>query len=131
MLPLVVRTFLCLMIPALAQPSGQVLVKNERSMQATKPSDREIVLTRTFAAPRQAVFDALTQANHDNLTFRNTPPYGLGFSLNDPGTATFWQAQDEAVVNATKVSVTAMQVSFDHNLLVQHWLRLHLRRLFR
>jgi len=33
-------------------------------MQTTKPSDREIVLTRTFAAPRQAVFDALTQANH-------------------------------------------------------------------
>jgi len=33
-------------------------------MQATKPSDREIVLTRTFAAPRQSVFDALTQANH-------------------------------------------------------------------
>ena len=30
-------------------------------MQATKPSDREIVLTRTFAAPRQAVFDALTR----------------------------------------------------------------------
>jgi uncharacterized protein YndB with AHSA1/START domain len=33
-------------------------------MQATKPSDTEIVLTRTFAAPRQTVFDALTQANH-------------------------------------------------------------------
>ena len=33
-------------------------------MQATKPSDREIVLTRTFAAPRQIVFEALTQANH-------------------------------------------------------------------
>jgi len=33
-------------------------------MQATKPSDRETVLTRTFAAPRQKVFDALTQANH-------------------------------------------------------------------
>ena len=33
-------------------------------MQATKPSDRETVLTRTFAAPRQAVFDALTQTNH-------------------------------------------------------------------
>lgn len=32
-------------------------------MQATKPSDREIVLTRTFPASRQAVFDALTQAN--------------------------------------------------------------------
>ncbi len=33
-------------------------------MQATKTSDREIVLTRTFAAPRQAVFDALTKTAH-------------------------------------------------------------------
>ena len=65
-----------------------------------------------------------------NLRFRNTPPYGLGVTFNDPATATFWQAEDEALVNATKVSVTAMQVSFDHNLLVQHWLRFHLRRLF-
>ena len=65
-----------------------------------------------------------------NLRFRNTPPYGLGASLNDPSTATFWQREDEAVVNVTKVSVTAMQVSFDHNLFVQAWLRLHLRRLF-
>ena len=33
-------------------------------MQATKPSEKEIVLTGTFAAPRQAVFDALTQKKH-------------------------------------------------------------------
>jgi uncharacterized protein YndB with AHSA1/START domain len=33
-------------------------------MQITKPSDREIVLSRSFSAPRQAVFDALTQKNH-------------------------------------------------------------------
>ncbi len=32
-------------------------------MRAAKPSDREILLTRTFAAPRQTVFDALTQAD--------------------------------------------------------------------
>jgi len=30
-------------------------------MQITKPSDLSIVLTRTFAAPRQKVFDALTK----------------------------------------------------------------------
>ncbi|MGH9336887.1 MAG: SRPBCC domain-containing protein, partial [Vicinamibacteria bacterium] len=29
-----------------------------------KPSDNEIVLTRTFAAPRETVFAALTQAEH-------------------------------------------------------------------
>lgn len=66
-----------------------------------------------------------------DLTFRGTPPYGLGVTLNDPSTARFWQAHDEAVVNATKVSVTAMQVSFDHSPAVQFWLREHLRRLFR
>lgn len=33
-------------------------------VQATKLSDREILLTRTFAASRQAVFDALTQQKH-------------------------------------------------------------------
>jgi 5'/3'-nucleotidase SurE len=65
------------------------------------------------------------------LTFRNAPPYGFAFGINDPGTATRWQTDDEAVVNATKVSVTAMQVSFDHAPIVQHWLKHHLRRLFR
>ena len=63
--------------------------------------------------------------------FPHTPPYGLGFSFNDPGTATFWQTEDEAVVNTARVSVTAMQVSFDHDAIVQDWLRRHLRSLFR
>ncbi len=44
----------CLLIGTLVQLSGQ-------GMQVTKPSDRNIVLTRTFAAPRQKVFDALTK----------------------------------------------------------------------
>ena len=64
MLPLVVGTLTCLLIAALAQLSGQVLAKKEGILEVTKPSDREIVLTRTFAAARQTVFDALTQANH-------------------------------------------------------------------
>ena len=33
-------------------------------MQVTKPSDTEIVLTQTFAAPPEAVFAALTQPEH-------------------------------------------------------------------
>jgi uncharacterized protein YndB with AHSA1/START domain len=36
----------------------------ESVMQATKPSDTEIILTRTFAAPRETVFAALTQKEH-------------------------------------------------------------------
>src|SRR5262245_54855428 len=34
----------------------------EKSVQATKPSDTEIVLKHTFAAPREKVFGALTQS---------------------------------------------------------------------
>jgi uncharacterized protein YndB with AHSA1/START domain/ribosomal protein S18 acetylase RimI-like enzyme len=34
----------------------------ERTMQATTPSDSEIVLVQTFSAPREAVFAALTDA---------------------------------------------------------------------
>jgi 5'/3'-nucleotidase SurE len=65
------------------------------------------------------------------FTFRNAPPYGLGAMINDPSSATRSQRDDEAVVNVTKVSVTAMQVSFDHSPLVQLWLQHNLRRLFR
>ncbi len=102
---------------------GQPLLPNGVALNVNFPNAARS--NSAFAFSRIGTFQLY------NLTFRNTPPYGLGFSLNDPGTATFWQAEDEAVVNATKVSVTAMQVSFDHNLIVQHWLRRHLRRLFR
>ena len=64
MLPFAARTLTCVLIPALAHVSGRELTQKDSPMQATRPSDREIVLTRTFAAPRQAVFDALTQTNH-------------------------------------------------------------------
>ena len=33
-------------------------------MRASKPSDKEIVLTNTFRAPREAVFAAFTQTKH-------------------------------------------------------------------
>ena len=74
-----------------------------------------------------------TSSNPSRLEFlrSTTPPYGLAFSLNDPSTATPSQKHDEAIVNATKVSVTAMQVSFDHSHFVQQWLHHYLRRLFR
>jgi len=52
------------LIPALTLLCGQMAAEKGGAMQATKPTDREIVLTRTFAAPRQAVFDAVTQAKH-------------------------------------------------------------------
>ena len=39
-------------------------VNQENTMQVTKPSENEIVLAQTFAAPRAAVFAALTNAEH-------------------------------------------------------------------
>jgi uncharacterized protein YndB with AHSA1/START domain len=39
-------------------------VKNIRSAKITTPSDREIVITRAFDAPRTVVFDAWTKAEH-------------------------------------------------------------------
>ena len=41
-------------------------------MQATKPSDTEILLTQTFAAPRETVFAALTKVEHLGAWMRST-----------------------------------------------------------
>jgi uncharacterized protein YndB with AHSA1/START domain len=39
-------------------------VANSDSFKVTTPSDREIVLTRLFDAPRQLVFEAMTKPEH-------------------------------------------------------------------
>ena len=39
-------------------------VANSSSFKATTPSDREIVLTRLFDAPRNLVFEAMTKPEH-------------------------------------------------------------------
>ena len=38
--------------------------RNDLTLSVTTPSDREIVLTRTFNAPRKLVWDAVTKAEH-------------------------------------------------------------------
>jgi uncharacterized protein YndB with AHSA1/START domain len=40
------------------------IVANSDTFKATTPSDREIVLTRLFDAPRHLVFDAMTKPGH-------------------------------------------------------------------
>jgi len=37
-------------------------MKNTGTLQATTPTEREVVRTRVFDAPRRLVFDALNQA---------------------------------------------------------------------
>lgn len=63
-----------------------------------------------------------------NLKFRSAAPWGLSGSA--PGAASASQAEDEALVYKTKVSVTAMQVGYDQRPAAQQWLRLRLRELF-
>lgn len=48
-------------VEGLAQHARPASELQETGMQASKPSDNEIVLSQTFAAPREAVFGALTQ----------------------------------------------------------------------
>src|SRR6185503_11110819 len=54
----------CLIIGTTVPLSGQGTNDADSAMQVTKPSDRKIVLTRTFDAPRQKVFNALTKPDH-------------------------------------------------------------------
>jgi uncharacterized protein YndB with AHSA1/START domain len=52
---------------AVAQRSNagaQVNSSAEAHMNAATPTDREIVITQTFAAPRALVFDAMTREEH-------------------------------------------------------------------
>lgn len=49
---------------ASAQHDRPLTVKQESTMQATKPSDTEILLTQTFAASRETIFAAITKAEH-------------------------------------------------------------------
>jgi 5'-nucleotidase len=62
------------------------------------------------------------------LKFSSAAPWGLSGSL--PAAATAEQAEDEAVVYKSKISVSAMQVGYDHRPAGQQWLRLRLRDLF-
>lgn len=62
------------------------------------------------------------------LKFSSAAPWGLSGAL--PPAATADQAEDEAVVVKTKITVSAMQVGYEHRPASQQWLRLRLRDLF-
>jgi 5'-nucleotidase len=75
-----------------------------------------------WAFSRIGTYDTYT------LKFSSAAPWGLSGSL--PAAATADQAEDEAIVYKTKISVTAMQVGYDQRPAGQQWLRLRLRDLF-
>ncbi|MHA4869890.1 5'/3'-nucleotidase SurE [Duganella sp. PWIR1] len=78
--------------------------------------------SNVFAFTRQGTYDTY------NLKFSSAAPWGLSGSA--PAAATAEQAEDEALVYKTKVSVTAMQVGYEQRPAAQQWLRLRLRDLF-
>ena len=51
---------------------------NSHTFQVTTPSDNEIVLTRLFDAPRQLVFEAMSQPEHVKRWWGNL---GAGYSV--------------------------------------------------
>jgi hypothetical protein len=51
----------CLVLATTGIPAGQATTDNAGAMQISKPTDRGIVMARTFAAPLQKIFDALTK----------------------------------------------------------------------
>ncbi|MCG3130561.1 MAG: hypothetical protein FLDDKLPJ_01326 [Phycisphaerae bacterium] len=51
-------------------------------MRATKPSDHEIVLTQSFAAPREAVFAALTDAGEVAVWLQPTAMTLVSFEVD-------------------------------------------------
>lgn len=75
-----------------------------------------------WAFSRQGTYDIY------NLKFSSGAPWGLSGSA--PGAGSAEQAEDEALVYKTKVSVTAMQVGYEQRPAGQQWLRLRLRDLF-
>jgi len=83
-----------------------------------------------ISATTQWAFSRIGSFDLYNLKFRGTVPYGLGVTFNDPSTATAAQADNEVIVNSNKISVTAMQVSFDQRKGIQTWLQDRLSNLF-
>lgn len=73
-----------------------------------------------WAFSRHGSFDAY------GLKFNNRVPYGFSASRKPLESATADQAEDEAVVSASRISVTAMQVGFEQGPDEQQWLRTRL-----
>src|SRR5207237_4356830 len=46
------------------KPKGRSAMKNTGTVKFTTPTDREIVMTRVFDAPRRLVFEAWTKPEH-------------------------------------------------------------------
>lgn len=104
-----------------AKASNSALMPNGMALNVNFPNAP--TSAQAWAFSRIGSFDLYS------FKFKNQVPYGLSYTINSPATASAAQAEDESVVFATKVAVTAMQVSVDHRPAGQQWLRLRLRDL--
>src|SRR5438105_9394541 len=59
-------------------------MKNTGTFNVTTPSDREIVLTRIFNAPRSLVFDAMSKAHLLQRWLSGPPGWSMVACENDP-----------------------------------------------
>lgn len=103
-----------------AKAAGSALLPAGLALNVNFPD--AVAAGSTWSFARQGTYDTY------NLKFSSGAPWGLSGSA--PGTATAEQAEDEALVYKTKVSVSAMQVGYEQRPAGQQWLRLRLRDLF-
>ena len=103
-----------------AKAGASALLPGGVALNVNFPDAPAVNAAWSFA--RQGTYDTY------NLKFNSAAPWGLSGSA--PGTPTAEQAEDEALVYKTKVSVTAMQVGYEQRPAAQQWLRLRLRDLF-
>jgi uncharacterized protein YndB with AHSA1/START domain len=82
------------------------MVQQENALKVTLPSDTEFVMTRTFNAPRELVFDALTKPEHIVRWFgRSQDMFAVcEVDLRVGGTARFvWRFDDGSQMGITWV----------------------------
>jgi 5'/3'-nucleotidase SurE len=103
-----------------AKAGASALLPGGVALNVNFPDAPAVNAAWSFA--RQGTYDTY------NLKFNSAAPWGLSGSA--PGTPTAEQAEDEALVYKTKISVTAMQVGYEQRPAAQQWLRLRLRDLF-
>lgn len=81
----------------------------------------------SFSATSAFAFSRIGTFNLYELGFQSTAPYGYRLaSRNNPATASAAQKEDESVVVSDRISVSAMQLAFDHRPAAQEWLRMRL-----
>lgn len=115
------------LVKALAAKAGTgALLPNGVALNVNFPT--AVKADAGFAFSRIGTYDAYA-LKFAVTTANGVTVYSMGANVATAA-ATAAQAEDESIVSRTKISVTAMQVAYDHRTTGQQWLRLRLRDLF-